>query len=98
MGMARDMQQRSTLACVDNMRRCNLVDVARRVIYEKNFRMNSAAIENMLQDTLLVPTAVRVHLVISKNNFLNLLKFHRTHSPTGCIPSALTSSPCCFRM
>jgi len=98
MGTARDMQQRETMARVDNMQRRNLVDAARRVIYEKNFRVNSAGVKNMLQDTSLVPTAVRVHLAISENNFLNLLKFHRTRSPTGCIPSALTSSPCCFRM
>jgi hypothetical protein len=95
MGMARDMQQRETMARVDDMRRRNLIDAARRVIYEKNFRVNSTAVENMLQDTSLVPTAVCVH---SENNFLNLLKFHRMHSPIGCIPLALTSSPCCFRI
>jgi hypothetical protein len=63
MGMARDMQQRENMARVDDMRRRNIVDAARRVIYEKNFRVNSAAVERMLQDASLVPTAVRVHLI-----------------------------------
>jgi hypothetical protein len=58
MGMARDMKQRVTMARVDNTQRRNVVDAARRVIYEKNFQVNSAGVENMLQDTSQVPTAV----------------------------------------
>ena len=96
MRMARDMWQHETMAHVDNMRHCNLVDVAQRAIYEHKFCMNSTAVRKMLQDTSLVPTAVHVHLVFSENNFLNLLKLHRMHSLIGCIALALTSSPCCF--
>jgi hypothetical protein len=58
LGMARDMRQRETMAREDNIRRRNLVDAARRVIYEKNFRVYSAGVENMLRDTSLVPTVV----------------------------------------
>lgn len=97
MGMARDMLQRETMARVDDTRRRNAVDAARRAIYELNFLVNSAAVERMLQDTSLVPTVVRVHLLTAKNN-LNLLRFDRMHSQIDCIPLASTSFQCCFRI
>jgi hypothetical protein len=46
------------MAREDNIRRRNLIDAARKVIYEKNFRVNSAGVENMLRDMSLVPTVV----------------------------------------
>lgn len=58
LGMARDMTQRQTMARVDNVQRRSRVYAARKVIYEKNLQVNSAVVENMLQDMSLVPTAV----------------------------------------
>ena len=57
--MARDMAQRVTLARIDNVPRQNKVVAARRLIYEKQYQINSAAVEDLLKDQSLVPTAVR---------------------------------------
>jgi hypothetical protein len=97
MGMARDMLQRETMARVDDMQRRHAVNAAQRVIYKKNFLVNGALVERMLQDTSLVPTAVHVHLVIAENS-LNSLIFHRMHSQIHCIPLVSTFSQCCFRI
>lgn len=70
LGMPRDMMQRETLARVDNLQRRNVVDAARRVIYDKNFQVNSTGVENILQATSLVPTAVCC-AYSSKNNNIN---------------------------
>jgi hypothetical protein len=58
MGMQRDMTQRKILARVDDVNRRNRVKVAREHIYEKNSGINSKGVENLLQETSLVPTAV----------------------------------------
>jgi hypothetical protein len=57
--MARDMTQRVTMARVDDNQRRSRVSGARRLIYEKNLRVNCTAVEELLQETSLVPTAVR---------------------------------------
>ena len=56
--MARDINQQKTLACVDDIHRRSKVYAARRVIYEKHYQVNSAAVEAMLKDESLVPTGV----------------------------------------
>jgi hypothetical protein len=56
--MRRDMAQRVTLARVDDTGRRNRVAAARETVYEKNYAVNSAAVENLLQEDSLVPTAV----------------------------------------
>lgn len=68
LGMARDMRQRETMAREDNIRRRNLIDAARKVIYERNFRVNSAGVEKMLRDMSLVPTVV-CFLRLSRNQY-----------------------------
>jgi len=69
MGMARDMIQRETMARVDDIHRRTSVNAAQRVIYEKNFQVNSTGVENMLQDMSLVPTAASyIHSLIYENN------------------------------
>ena len=45
MGMARDMWQHETIAHMDNMQYCNLVDVVQRAIYEHKFCVNSTAVK-----------------------------------------------------
>jgi hypothetical protein len=44
--MARDMAQRVTLARIDNVSRQSKVVAARRLIYEKQYQINSAAVED----------------------------------------------------
>jgi hypothetical protein len=56
--MARDKTQRLTLVRFDDDRRRSAVVAARRLIYEKNYRVNAAAIEGLLKDHSLVPTTV----------------------------------------
>jgi len=58
MGMRRDMIQRRTLARIDNVKRRNRVETAREKIYEKGYVVDSKAVEALLQEDSLVPTAV----------------------------------------
>ena len=62
LGMARDMSQRVTMARVDDASRRGRVYAARRLIYEKKYRINGAAIEDLLKDQSLVPTSVCVSI------------------------------------
>lgn len=59
MGMVRDMRQRKTSARVDDEDRRYRVVAARRAIYEKNYAVNSKAVNRLLQEDSLVLTAVR---------------------------------------
>ena len=58
LGMARDMGQRRTLACVDNVNRRGKIIAARRVIFEKKTQINSTAVNSILQNESLVPNVV----------------------------------------
>jgi hypothetical protein len=58
MGMVLDMKQRKTLARVDDEIRRSKVDSARRIIYQKNFAVDTNAVEELLQPQSLVPTIV----------------------------------------
>jgi hypothetical protein len=60
--MVRDMSQRVTMARVDDASRQGKVYAARRLIYEKKYLVNGAAIEGLLKDQSLVPTSVCVSL------------------------------------
>jgi hypothetical protein len=64
MGMQRDMTQRKTLARIDDANRRDLVKVARDHIYEKNNGINSKGVQNLLQETSLVPTTVYTSLLL----------------------------------
>jgi hypothetical protein len=64
MGKHVDMQQRKTLARVDDVNRRNRVAAAREIIYEKKYAVNSAAVENLLREDSLVPTMVRTFFVL----------------------------------
>ncbi|KAF8218466.1 hypothetical protein L208DRAFT_1351176, partial [Tricholoma matsutake] len=57
MGMCRDMAQRRTLAWIDHVKRHNHVETAREKIYEKGYVVDSKAVEALLQEDSLVPTA-----------------------------------------
>jgi len=56
--MPRDMAQRTTMARIDNNARQGKITAARRLIYDKGYIVTSAAIEGLLKDESLVPTAV----------------------------------------
>jgi hypothetical protein len=57
--MAHDTAQQTTMAQVDNNTRQNKVYTARRLIYEKKYRINATAIKDLLKDESLVLTTVR---------------------------------------
>jgi hypothetical protein len=59
------MAQRETLARIDNVNRRSRVAAARESIYEKNYSVNSVAVENLLKNDSLVPTAVRTFNIAS---------------------------------
>ena len=63
MGMQRDMTQRKTLARIDDANRRDHVKVAREHIYEKSNGINSKRVQNLLQETSLVPTTVYTSLL-----------------------------------
>jgi hypothetical protein len=52
------MVQRISLERVDDLHRRNRIGVAREIIYTKNFKTDSKAVEALLQEDSLVPTAV----------------------------------------
>ena len=62
MGMQRDMTQRKTLARIDDANRRYHVKVARE--YEKSNGINSKGVQNLLQETSLVPTTVYNSLLL----------------------------------
>jgi hypothetical protein len=62
MGMRRDMAQCMSLAWVDNLERRRRIKAAREIIYLKNYRTDSKAVEDLLQQDSLVLTAVSVYL------------------------------------
>lgn len=52
------MTQRVTMARADNDARRSKVYAARRLIYEKKYKVDSVAVEDLLKDESWVPTAV----------------------------------------
>jgi hypothetical protein len=64
MGMFQDMTQRKSSARVDDEKRRNHVKAARIHIYDKNKGTNSKVVEDLLQPTSLVPTAVCISFLL----------------------------------
>ena len=64
MGKHQDMVQRKTLARVDDAKRRSRIAAAHESIYEHNYAVNSAAVENLLQEDSLVPTAVCILICV----------------------------------
>ena len=56
--MPRDMKERKTLARVDNEDRRRTVEIAREIIYKKNYAVDNDNVEALLQGQSLVPTSV----------------------------------------
>jgi len=80
MGKHRDMAQRETLARVDDLSRRNRVASAREVIYEKNYAVDSKAMEDLLKVDSLVPTAVCDVLLFSVHLRCHDLPFQNAFS------------------
>jgi len=58
MGMRRDMTQCISLARIDDVKQRSHVGAAREAIYSENNTIDSTAVENLLKEESLVPTAV----------------------------------------
>jgi hypothetical protein len=63
LGMKQDMQQRETLARIDNERRRSTVATARDIIYYKNYAVNSKVLKPLLTEQSLVP--INVSLMVT---------------------------------
>jgi hypothetical protein len=61
MGTQQDMTQRQLLVRVDNNDRQNKILDARRLIYERNYAINSPQVQALLKDESLIPTTVIVN-------------------------------------
>jgi hypothetical protein len=64
MGMYRDMAQCMSLARVDNLERRRRIKVAQEIIYLKNYGTDSKAVEDLLRQDSLVPTAASVYFLL----------------------------------
>lgn len=95
-GTATDMHQRKSLLRVDNSHRRDKIIVARRVIYEKQYQVNSKAVEWMLQTESWVPNVVCISW--DDNSFLLTTCHSRTHSLTDCHHLVLTCTGCWFQI
>jgi hypothetical protein len=75
--MKSDVARRTKLARTDDVTRRGRVITARKLIYEKNYAVNSTAVESLLKEQSLVPTTVRHYLKLLKsilNPYLQLLE------------------------
>jgi len=61
MGMKQDMKERKTLARVDDEKRRHKIELAREIIYKKNYAVDNENVEALLRPESLVPTAVSVN-------------------------------------
>src|ERR1700733_14132055 len=58
MGMRLDTAQHKTLVQINDVKRCNCVEITHEKIYEDGYVVDSKVVENLLQEEFLVPTAV----------------------------------------
>lgn len=91
MGTRRDLSQRVSLARVDDVRRRSRLEAARKAIYEHNNTVDGAAIERLLKDDSLVPTAVSVPFY---TRLMLMFTSFRMRSPRNCHHSGLICSSC----
>ena len=64
MVMRRDMAQRISLARVDDLERRSRIKAAREIIFMKDYKTDSKAVEDLLRQDSLVPTAVGVYFAL----------------------------------
>lgn len=68
MGMGLDMEQRESLARVDDIKWRVKVTFAQNIIYEKNYAVDGNTVETILKEQSLVPTLVSSHYARCLNN------------------------------
>lgn len=71
LGMKLDMKQRASLARIDDDARRRKVQIARRIIYEQNYAVNSEGVEKVLKEESLVPTLVRTEFGANRTLFID---------------------------
>lgn len=74
LGTANDRRLRETLLRSDNAKRRSEISSARRIIYEENYMVNSAAVEKILKRESLVPNLVISLSALKKGNINIYLK------------------------
>jgi hypothetical protein len=62
-GTKRDRKARTSLARVDDCQHRRIVSTARNFIYQRNYGVDSKAVERLLKPLSLVPTSVRIWLL-----------------------------------
>jgi hypothetical protein len=83
LGMIRDMKQRETLARIDDDIKRHKVDVARQIIYQKKYAVDSKHVKTLLKEQSLAPTAVSTSLVICYRRLTIVCRTHfRRSFPT----------------
>jgi hypothetical protein len=69
MGKRQDMKERDTLARVDDEKWRRKIDIAREIIYIKNYAVDSEPVETILKAESLVPTRNAFSRKLSKFGF-----------------------------
>jgi len=64
MGTCKDMMEHESLAHVDNMWQCRCIGDAHEAIYVENSAVHGMAVETLLKEDFLVPTAVSIIFVM----------------------------------
>lgn len=90
MGGKRDLKNRVTSKRLDNAAHRKVIESAWTLVYNRNYSVNSVAVDRLLTDKSLVPT--RVGLIIVCPLMDNCLTISRTHSPLNLRTWDLTSS------
>lgn len=90
--MTQDMKQRETLVRVDDDDRRHKVNTAREIIYDKQYAVNSPAVDNLLKEQSLVPTIVSSSAVAY--GLSSLMFYGRMPSPRNFLPSDSTYLSC----
>jgi hypothetical protein len=70
MGSHRDMVQRMSLKRVDDLNRRSHIEAAREIIYMKNYKTDSKAVEALLQQDSLIPTTVGVPFFVTRSTLM----------------------------
>lgn len=65
MGMVLDMKQRKSHAHLDDKSLWCKIEAAHRIIYDKNYAVNTQAVNAMLQEQSLTPTLVNSFYIVT---------------------------------
>jgi len=94
MGKIQDMKQRETNFRIDDDDRRRKVDIARNIIYKKNYAVDHNAVETLLQEQSLVLTTVSARKFFATAGANNNCCWQRMHSLASFPSWALVCSLC----